>query len=97
MELSSIQLQSLKANDPQETAGERRRDLGFGLLLKNAAQDANTKQLEAERQTREIVAGRGDTLEGILAITKAETSLRFLLTLRNRGLEAFQEIMRTQV
>ncbi len=71
--------------------------LGFAELIQGAIERANATQKDAEFQTSEIARGEGDVLEGVLSVTRAESSLRYLLTLRNRMLEAYQEILRIQV
>jgi flagellar hook-basal body complex protein FliE len=38
--------------------------------------------------------GQVDTVEAVLALSKADLTLRHLVALRNRVLEAFQEVMR---
>ena len=42
-------------------------------------------------------AGRGDALAAVMAISKADLSLRLLSGIRNRALEAFNEIIRMPV
>lgn len=65
----------------------------LGDLLRAADGD----QKAAETEAKKIADGTGDGLDAMLALSKADQSLRFVAELRNRGLEAFQEIMRLQV
>lgn len=69
----------------------------FARMLGEAIRDVSDRQKDAEHQARELAAGRGSTLDAVLSITKADLSLRFLLQVRNRALDAYNEIIRTQV
>jgi flagellar hook-basal body complex protein FliE len=80
-----------------EAPAPSRSGFEFARMLGDAIRDASESQMQAEQQARELAAGRGSTLEAVLAITKADLSLRFLLQVRNRALEAYNEIIRTQV
>lgn len=70
---------------------------GFSQVVVQLLQDANADQLGAESQARELAEGRGDVLETMIAINRADLSLRLTVQLRNRALEAYQELMRIQV
>lgn len=78
------------------SAGDRKAN-GFGEMVVAALQQANQDQLHAEEQARELAAGRTDIVDAMMALSRADLSLRFVVTLRNRALEAYQEIMRLQV
>ena len=70
---------------------------GFGDLFTRAIENANAEQVEAERQARALAAGKGDIVDTMVALSRADLSLRFVVSLRNRALESYQEIMRLQV
>jgi len=70
---------------------------GFAGKLSEALRAADAMQKGAEHEARELAAGRGDSLSAVLAINKADLSLRFITSVRNRALEAFNEIMRMPV
>lgn len=69
----------------------------FADLLQGAVQQASSDQWQAERTARDFVEGKGDVIDAMLAASHADVSLRFVVTLRNRILDAYQEIMRLQV
>jgi len=69
----------------------------FAELLEGAVQQANRDQIAAERAARDLAEGKGDVVDAMLATSHADVSLRFVVTLRNRILDAYQEIMRLQV
>lgn len=80
-----------------ETSAAEESGRGFGELVAGALQNANSEQLEAERQARALAAGKGDIVDTMVALSRADLALRFVVSLRNRALDSYQEIMRLQV
>lgn len=72
--------------------------LDFGEILKKAINSVNDAQLDADESVKSVLKGESkDIHETMVILQKAETSLQMMLEVRNRLLEAYQEIMRTQV
>jgi flagellar hook-basal body complex protein FliE len=70
----------------------------FADALRGAVSDANKLQLEAEGAAINVVAGDAASLhKAMIALEKADISFRTLLQVRNKVLEAYQEIMRMQI
>jgi len=71
---------------------------GFSKTLVQALDKVNEMQLEAEATARAVAAGKTDELHrAVIAAEKAHLSLQLTIAIRNRALEAYQEIMRMQV
>ncbi len=71
---------------------------GFLDVLRGYLAEANASQLEADRISEALVTGQvEDVSQAILAMQKAELSFQLVLQLRNKALEAYQEIMRMPV
>ena len=83
---------ALRAEDAEGGPGS-----GFTRALGDALRAADAVQKDAEAEARELAAGRGDALAAVMAISKADLSLRLLSGIRNRALEAFNEIIRMPV
>ncbi len=64
--------------------------------LKHFIRNVNEKQVEADEKVKEFVAGKRDITEVMVSLAKADLSFRLLLQVRNKAVEAFQEIMRIQ-
>jgi len=80
----------------EKNSGEKSVD--FGDLLKNALKDVNDAQLNADEAIKKVLNGETQNIhETMIALQKADVSLKLMLEVRNRLLEAYQEIMRTQV
>jgi flagellar hook-basal body complex protein FliE len=70
----------------------------FGSYLKDALGEANSLQQVADKAIQQLVAeGKGDLQDTMVALEKADISFRFMMQVRNKVLEAYQEIIRMQV
>ncbi len=69
----------------------------FADRLIDLVREADRAQKHAEAQATQLAAGEGDTVETMVSLAKADLSLRLVTQLRNRVLEAYQEVMRLQV
>jgi flagellar hook-basal body complex protein FliE len=71
---------------------------GFSDALFNAVNEVNNQQLTADKAILNVQAGNtGGLHEAMIALEKADISFRTMLTVRNKIIEAYQEIMRMQV
>jgi flagellar hook-basal body complex protein FliE len=70
---------------------------GFAHELGKALDSVETLQLDADRQADALAHGAGNLHEASIALEKADISLRLATKVRNRLVEAYQEIMRMQV
>jgi flagellar hook-basal body complex protein FliE len=71
---------------------------GFGEMLMESIQKTNEAQVQADQSIKELAAGRTKNIhETMLNIEKADTSLKLLMQVRNKVLDAYKEIMRMQV
>lgn len=70
----------------------------FAETLKKFLSDVNQLQLDANEQVQRMVAGEVENLHDVMvAVEKASISFELLLEIRNKVLEAYQELMRMQV
>jgi len=69
----------------------------FADQFKAALSEANETLQSAEESAQKLATGEVDVVETMIALGKADLSLRFVVALRNRALEAYTEIMRLQV
>jgi len=96
--IRSIDLNLPKAT-PASPAGPTGAQKGdFNAHLKNALGEVNELQQQAEQAIQQLAGeGKGDLQETMIAIEKADVSFRLMMQIRNKVLEAYQEIMRMQV
>ncbi len=81
-----------------QKAGEKTDSTTFGETLKKFLSDVNELQLEADEQMQRLAAGEVENLHDVMiAVEKANISFELLVEIRNKVLEAYQELMRMQV
>src|ERR1700677_2714868 len=70
----------------------------FADTLKDAVQNVNQAQKEADVKMQEIATGKNHNIpEVMIAAEKADISLKLMVQVRNKIIEAYQEIMKMQV
>lgn len=69
----------------------------FFKLLKEYLMKVDMSQHEADKAIEDLLSGKKDIHDVMLTIEKADISFRLLIRIRNKLLEAYQEIMRMQV
>lgn len=74
-----------------------RRNPEFAQRIKQAVLDVNEKQLVADDSIEKVIQGEMGLHEGMIAIGKAEISLKILAQVRNKVMAAYNEVMRMQV
>jgi flagellar hook-basal body complex protein FliE len=98
MEINKIN-NYLKFNDYQETKTlETENKNNFGDFLKNAVNEVNNMQIESENYKQKLAIGEVDNLHDLsIATEKANVSLQVVMSVRNKIVEAYKEIMRIQI
>lgn len=83
------------------TAGSSAKPLqgkSFGEVLHDVLNNVNTLQKDAEQASLDLAAGRVDDVAQVaIATEKASIALQLTIQVRNKVLDAYQEIMRMQV
>lgn len=70
----------------------------FLELVEKSMEKVNQYQVQADQAVRELVAGRTKNIhESMLAIERADLSLKLMVQTRNKILDAYREIMRMQM
>lgn len=70
----------------------------FATTLQDALAAVNDLQTQAATATRDLVLGRAQSLhDTMIAMEKADISVRLVTQVRNKLVEAYQEIMRMQI
>jgi flagellar hook-basal body complex protein FliE len=70
----------------------------FFSILQNALGEVNEKQQEADTALGQIATGQvKDLHQAAIAIDKAEISMKVMLEVRNKALNAYKELSKTQI
>ena len=71
---------------------------GISLTFEKLLQDVNQQQLNAEAKQVELLVTDNKDIHGtMLALEKADLSMRLMLQIRNKLVSAYEEVMRMQV
>ena len=70
----------------------------FVDILKNMVGETNQLQQNADQAIQQLHSGGEKNLHGaMISMEKADISMRYMVQVRNKAIEAYQEIMRMQV
>lgn len=70
----------------------------FGDFLSSAVSEANSADFAATQKVEALASGASDDLHGtMISVKEADISIRLVGTVRNKILDAFQELWRTSV
>ena len=90
-QLSEIKKQVSKSAKPFDNLG----NASFEELLSSSMKQVNKLQLEADDMVRKLAVGDVDDIsEVVLASSRAEVALKMLMELRNKFVEAYQQLSR---
>lgn len=70
---------------------------GFGTMLQEALQNTVDAARQSEAVSAAAVAGKADVTDVVTAVTNAEMALDTVVTIRDRVISAYQEIMRMPI
>lgn len=92
-----IQKLTLDIPQPQKPV-EKRNGAGFAEFLWEKIQEVDNLEKRAQEAILALARGEDiDPAEVALRISQADNSMKLLLRVRNKVLEAYQEIMRMQI
>ena len=70
----------------------------FATALSSSIAEVNQAQVSADKAAQQIAAGETKNLhETMIKLEEADISLRLMVQVRNKAVEAYQEIMRMSV
>ena|ERR1044071_4440133 len=75
-----------------------KKDGGFGAILQHAIHQVNQFHANGTQSVESFLSGEGDDLhKTIMATQRADLSMELFLQVRNKVVQAYQEVMRMQV
>jgi flagellar hook-basal body complex protein FliE len=96
-QIRELQSETRKGGGLEISRGERG-GTSFMDHLKSGIAEVNDMQKKADNMAMSVAAGKSENLhETMIAASQAEITFNLMVQLRNRALEAYQEVMRMQV
>jgi flagellar hook-basal body complex protein FliE len=71
--------------------------VGFGEVMQQAIAGVIDTARGAEAQSMQAIAGNADITEVVTAVSKAELALQTTMTIRDRVVQAYQDMMRMPI
>jgi len=82
----------------KKTAVDKTEGKSFSDVLKETIQEVNELQVKSDDEMMKFATGEStDVHSAMLAMQKADISFQTMMQIRNKILDAYKEIMRTQV
>lgn len=92
------EISNSRVNVPQASSSPEGAPKSFADTLKAAVENVNTLQKESDFKMQEMATGKNHNIpEVMIAAEKADISLKLMVQVRNKIIEAYQEIMKMQV
>lgn len=100
-DVSGVNLNPLKQlQSGSGIAGQEKPDAGgpsFGDILKESVNSAIGAQHKSEQVSAKALVGKADMTEVLQAVTDAEMALNTVLAVRDRVVQAYEQVMRTPI
>lgn len=88
-----IRVSNLSSIQKESSSGET-----FGQILAESIRQVNNLESQADDAIKNlVVGGAGNVHETLVALQRAEISMRMLVEVRSKVISAYQEVMRMQV
>lgn len=89
LRIGNLQQVSIKNNENVKQKSQAE----FGKVIKGAVDRVNGLERDANSSIVDLLKGKTDIHETMINLQKVDISMRLLLTIRNKAVEAYQEIM----
>lgn len=97
MEINPIRPGTDAAAQAGGMQGQGEAGVAFKDLLADAVAQVNNLQQAADTQSTQLAAGSGAVDEVMIAVQKADLALQLTMQIRNKLVDAYQEVARMQI
>jgi len=95
--MSDLRIENLQQTPVKKIGAVKQKDSAeFGGVLKGAIDNVNSLEKESDGSIVELLKGNGSIHETMIGLQKLDISMRLLLTMRNKAIEAYKEIIHMQ-
>ena len=92
LKIGNLQQVALKNNANIKSGSQTE----FGKIIKGTVDRVNGLERDANRSIVDLLKGKADIHETMIDIQKVDISMRLLLAIRNKAVDAYREIMHMQ-
>ena len=94
---SSFEIEGIEGATPSSAVGGKKDAGGFADALSKAVNAVDQMQVKSDEEAAKIAGGAGNLHEAALAMEKADVAMHLAVKVRNKIVEAYQEVMRMTV
>ncbi len=87
----------VQSGNPGAASGAGATGAGFGDALSRAMQGVVDSGHQADTQSMQAIAGGGNLTEVVTAVSRAELALQSAVAIRDRVVQAYQDVMRMPI
>jgi flagellar hook-basal body complex protein FliE len=99
--MNDLQIKRISSLPGEKMDSERpeSRDIltDFQKILKRSIEEVDGLAKEADHSVQEMIAGRLDVHQAMIAMEQANISFRLMVQVRNKMMAAYEEIIRMQI
>ena len=92
LKIGNLRQAPIQLNENQKQASTSE----FGKVIKGAIERVDGMDKEADKSIMDLLKGKADIHETMIAMQKADISMRLFLAIRNKAIEAYKEITHMQ-
>ena len=85
------------ANIAKAGAGTESKGPGFGQMLKDAIGSVVEAGKKSDGQSQQMVAGKANLVDVVTAVSETEVAIESLVAVRDKVIQAYEEIMRMPI
>jgi len=90
--------QSLNPLVPDRQLDTKQKGTDFSKVLLDSLKEVNKLQIESEKSIQELSAGKKENIhETMIAIEKASISFQMMMQIRNKIIEAYDQLMKSSL
>lgn len=98
IKLTDVKLNNLAKNEINSDKQVSKPKKSFIDTMKQTIDEVNAYQKDSQKALADVATGQiKDLHQAAIAIGKAETSMKVMLEVRNKAINAYREISRTQI
>jgi flagellar hook-basal body complex protein FliE len=85
-------------NGPSDGPSVSKKEQNFSDFIKSTINQVNDSQAEGDLAIQKLHSGEAQNLHDVMiSVEQADISLRMLVQIRNKAIQAYEEIMRMQI
>jgi flagellar hook-basal body complex protein FliE len=86
------------SNGPSDGPSVSQKEQNFSDFIKSTINQVNDSQAEGDLAIQKLHSGEAQNLHDVMiSVEQADISLRMLVQIRNKAIQAYEEIMRMQI